>query len=208
MFTPNPFQQIRTLISDCALKVKQYLHVGPANHDIAAARSSVLTKSPPDAVNGADYPIALQCPVKQLPRRRSSQSKCRNMSFRLSDQLHRKIAREMQVLSGTRADFIRNAIDRALQDEEALLGSQVPSAMRGHDTRPTMTGLEQVPGIAILTAKRRKITFRLDDALLARICRRVPPGRRSDFIRNAVERALKQNAQERLHALHSQISWN
>jgi len=127
----------------------------------------------------------------------------------LNEELHRKIAREMPVLPGTRADFVRNAIDRALQEEEASLGPDGGSAMRrsGTISRPARSGFEQVPGIAILSVKRRKITFRLDDALHERICRQVPSGRRSDFIRNAVERALMQNAEERLRVLHRQINW-
>ena len=194
MFTPNPFQHIRTLISGCALKVKQYLHVDPVD---------------PDPGRDEDHPIALQCPAKQLPTRRSSHTKCRNMSFRLNEELHRKIARQMPLLPGTRADFIRNAIDRALQEKEALLGPDGGSAIRRNGTisRPARSGLEQVPGIAILSVKRRKITFRLDDALHQRICRQVPSGRRSEFIRNAIERALKQNAEARLRVLHRQIDW-
>jgi Arc/MetJ-type ribon-helix-helix transcriptional regulator len=204
MFTTNPFQQIKRLISDCALKVKQYLHIDPSDNDVMALHASALTKSLPDpGVEGANQPISL------LPTLCSSQTKRRNISFRLADELHRRIGREMQVLSGTRSDFIRVAIERALMDGEQEIGAHRRYVIRGNDKNscPASTGLEQVPGIAILALKRRKITFRVDDALHQSICRQVPPGRRSEFIRNAIERALKQNAQDRLHDLQAKISW-
>ena len=68
-------------------------------------------------------------------------------------------------------------------------------------------------GRATTTAKpatgNRVITFRIDDDLDRRLSRElsVRTETRSRFIRNAIERALQQDAQERLRRAHSAITW-
>ena len=60
------------------------------------------------------------------------------------------------------------------------------------------------------TRTKRVICFRIDDDLDRRISRalRVNQTTRSDFIRSAIERALKQDGEERLRAAHSAIRWD
>ena len=66
-------------------------------------------------------------------------------------------------------------------------------------------------GSAVLppTNASRVVCFRIDDDLNRRISRALvgKPWTRSDFIRNAIERVLKQDAEERLRAAHSAIQW-
>ena len=59
------------------------------------------------------------------------------------------------------------------------------------------------------TRTKRVICFRIDDDLYRRISRalRVNQTTRSDFIRSAIERALKQDGEERLRVAHSAIRW-
>jgi hypothetical protein len=59
------------------------------------------------------------------------------------------------------------------------------------------------------TNTNRIICFRIDEDLDRRISRalRGKPSTRSDFIRNAIERVLKQDAEERLRIAHSAIRW-
>ena len=56
---------------------------------------------------------------------------------------------------------------------------------------------------------QRVICFRIDDDLDRRILRalRGIASTRSAFIRNAIERALKQDAEERLRVAQSSIDW-
>jgi hypothetical protein len=60
------------------------------------------------------------------------------------------------------------------------------------------------------TRTKRVICFRIDDDLDRRISRalRVNQSTRSGFIRSAIERALKQDGEERLRAAHSAIRWD
>ena len=60
------------------------------------------------------------------------------------------------------------------------------------------------------TRTKRVICFRIDDDLYRRISRalQVNQTTRSDFIRMAIERALKQDGEERLRAAHSAIRWD
>ena len=55
----------------------------------------------------------------------------------------------------------------------------------------------------------RIICFRVDDELDRRIARelRLKSCSRSDFIRNAIERVLTQDGEERLRVAHSAIDW-
>ena len=55
----------------------------------------------------------------------------------------------------------------------------------------------------------RIICFRVDDDLDRRIARElvVKSGSRSDFIRNAIERVLREDGEERLRVAHSAIKW-
>jgi hypothetical protein len=55
----------------------------------------------------------------------------------------------------------------------------------------------------------RIICFRVDDDLDRRIARelRLKSCSRSDFIRNAIERVLTQDGEERLRVAHSAIDW-
>src|SRR3954452_977305 len=59
------------------------------------------------------------------------------------------------------------------------------------------------------TNASRVVCFRIDDDLNRRISRALAgkPWTRSDFIRNAIERVLKQDAEERLRAAYSAIQW-
>jgi hypothetical protein len=59
------------------------------------------------------------------------------------------------------------------------------------------------------TNTKRVICFRIDDDLDRRILRalRGIASTRSAFIRNAIERALKQDAEERLRVAQSSIDW-
>ena len=59
------------------------------------------------------------------------------------------------------------------------------------------------------THTSRVVCFRIDDDLNRRISRALvgKTWTRSDFIRNAIERVLKQDAEERLRAAHSAIRW-
>jgi|SRR3954451_11649951 hypothetical protein len=59
------------------------------------------------------------------------------------------------------------------------------------------------------TNTNRVVCFRIDRDLDRRISRALAgkPWTRSDFIRNAIERVLKQDAEERLRAAHSAIQW-
>jgi predicted transcriptional regulator len=59
------------------------------------------------------------------------------------------------------------------------------------------------------TNTKRVICFRIDDDLDRRILRalRGIGSTRSAFIRNAIERALKQDAEERLRLAQSSIDW-
>jgi hypothetical protein len=59
-------------------------------------------------------------------------------------------------------------------------------------------------------ATQRMISFRLDADLDHRITRAMRgwPGTRSDFIRTAIERVIKEDADERLRAAHSAIRWD
>ena len=56
----------------------------------------------------------------------------------------------------------------------------------------------------------RIICFRVDDDLDRRIARelRLKSCSRSDFIRNAIERVLTQEGEERLRVAHSAIKWD
>jgi hypothetical protein len=59
------------------------------------------------------------------------------------------------------------------------------------------------------TNTKRIVCFRVDEDLDRRICRalRGKSFSRSDFIRGAIERVLKQDAEERLRVAHSAIRW-
>jgi hypothetical protein len=59
------------------------------------------------------------------------------------------------------------------------------------------------------TNSKRIICFRIDDDLDRRISRALlgNASTRSDFIRSAIERALNQDAEERLRVAHSSIRW-
>jgi predicted transcriptional regulator len=63
--------------------------------------------------------------------------------------------------------------------------------------------------VAASTNTGRVVCFRIDDDLNRRISRALAgkPWTRSDFIRNAIDRVLKQDAEERLRAAHSAIRW-
>jgi predicted DNA-binding protein len=69
---------------------------------------------------------------------------------------------------------------------------------------------EPRPKAASSTSTNRVICFRMDDDLYRRITRalRGTSCTRSDFIRNAIERVLKQDNEERLRAAHSAIRWD
>jgi len=57
---------------------------------------------------------------------------------------------------------------------------------------------------------QRIISFRVDEELDRRISRelKIRSVTRSEFIRDALERALQQDAQARLRAAHAAISWD
>ena len=57
---------------------------------------------------------------------------------------------------------------------------------------------------------QRIISFRIDDELDRKISRelKIRLVTRSEFIRDALERALQQDAQARLRAAHAAISWD
>jgi hypothetical protein len=57
---------------------------------------------------------------------------------------------------------------------------------------------------------QRIISFRIDGELDRKLSRElgVRSETRSDFIRNAIERALQQDAQARLRAAHAAITWD
>jgi len=59
------------------------------------------------------------------------------------------------------------------------------------------------------TNTKRVICFRIDEDLDRRIFRalRGNTSTRSDFIRNAIERVVQQDAEERLRVAHSAIRW-
>src|SRR2546430_17495362 len=59
------------------------------------------------------------------------------------------------------------------------------------------------------TNTKRVVCFRIDHDLDRRLSRalRVNQSTRSDFIRSAIERALKQDGEERLRIAHSAIRW-
>jgi hypothetical protein len=65
------------------------------------------------------------------------------------------------------------------------------------------------PTVASSTNTNRVVCFRIDNDLNRRISRALAgkPWTRSDFIRNAIERVLRQDAEERLRAAHSAIQW-
>ena len=71
---------------------------------------------------------------------------------------------------------------------------------------PVSTG--QVRSLPATNAGRI-ICFRVDDDLDRRIARelRLKSCSRSDFIRNAIERVLTQDGEERLRVAHSAIKW-
>src|SRR4051812_18566029 len=56
---------------------------------------------------------------------------------------------------------------------------------------------------------QRIISFRIGDELDRRIARalQATPESRSEFIRKAIERALKEEGEERLRAAHAAIQW-
>jgi hypothetical protein len=60
------------------------------------------------------------------------------------------------------------------------------------------------------TNHQRIISFRIDEELDRRLSRalRGKSCSQSDFIRNAIQRVLKQDGEERLRAAHSAIRWD
>jgi Ribbon-helix-helix protein, copG family len=71
------------------------------------------------------------------------------------------------------------------------------------------TGTSQTRPLSTKNTKRI-VCFRIDDDLDRRISRalRGNISTRSDFIRAAIERVLKLDAEERLRAAHSAIKWD
>ena len=69
---------------------------------------------------------------------------------------------------------------------------------------------EPCPRAASSTSTNRVICFRIDRDLDRRLSRALEgkPCTRSDFIRNAIERVLKQDSEERLRVAHSAIQWD
>jgi hypothetical protein len=69
---------------------------------------------------------------------------------------------------------------------------------------------EPCPRAASNAGTNRVVCFRIDRDLDRRISQALQgkPRTRSDFIRNAIERVLKQDNEERLRAAHSAIQWN
>jgi hypothetical protein len=77
--------------------------------------------------------------------------------------------------------------------------SQPKSPERANQPRPAAT-----------TNTKRIVCFRIDDDLDRRLSRalRGKSCSRSDFIRTAIERVLKQDGEERLREAHSAIRWD
>jgi hypothetical protein len=74
---------------------------------------------------------------------------------------------------------------------------------------PKSPGSASQPRLQSNTNTKRIVCFRVDQDLDRRISRalRGNASTRSDFIRSAIERALNQDAEERLRVAHSSIRW-
>jgi Arc/MetJ-type ribon-helix-helix transcriptional regulator len=217
-FAENPFQKIGVLISDYAITIKEYLHSDRLDHlsfkpDFLRGSTVGEKHQMGPRIEGvqsrsvrANRPIFLGAPVRKQAVAADPQTKRCNISFRLTDDLDRRIARELRVLPGTKSDFIRDAIVRALAQREQGAPGHHPL----HNPMANYPILPNTPVRKPALRKRRKISFPVDDELDHRISQalRGRPGTRSEFIRNAIEIALKQNAKERYRAANSAIRWD